>query len=53
MTKDTYNYPVITFTNGIILTYVLTLSFYTKRIKKIYYDPRIWMPWKNKNPWTK
>ena len=51
MTKKNYNYPVIAFTNGIILTSVLTLGFYTKRIKKIYYDPHVWMPQKNRNPW--
>lgn len=49
--KKKHNYPIILITNGIIMTTLLTLSFYTKRIKKIYYDPHIWIPWKNKTPW--
>jgi len=49
--KKNYNYPVIIFTNGLIASTILTLSFYRKRIRKIYYDPHIWIPWKNKNPW--
>ena len=30
---------------------LLSLRFYSKRLKKIYYDPHSWLQWKNSIPW--
>ena len=35
----------------VIFGTILSLQFYSKKIKKIYYDPHIWLKWKNRNPW--
>jgi len=49
--KKKYNYFIIILTNGVILTSILSLNFYSKKIKKLYFDPHIWIPWKNTKPW--
>ena len=49
--KKKYNYSIIILKNGVILTSILTLNFYSKKIKKLYFDPHIWIPWKNAKPW--
>lgn len=38
-------------TFSIIFGTIWSLQFHSKKIKKIYYDPHIWLRWKNTKPW--